>query len=461
MPTATSNSSSHPPAGGRLRLGTTKPANAGRTVGRFPDYEYLQRRQSSNPNGAIAVTVTKYLSDDVTDTVVMEKDETGATQAVYHSDPVQYGRLFSMTRDGETRNYRFDGNGNTRALTNSTGLITDTYRYSAFGQQRAQTGTTENPYRFGGQVGYQYNEQTQDYYVRERVYEPKRGRWASKDKLPDVLESSDGQNIYVYVQNRPASKIDPGGLLTQSVDSWTWATCGGHCLGTKWKPGPKEKDGWIIQKVSTVQKVGTCNSLSPNTFIIHPCAKGRSTTTHYYEVWRVKGGDVYSDLDGKTKRDDDFFSLGRRPGFWGSQRKTGKAVFVSMKKWKKGSFPQVEIDPRIAGPLFAFCAKDVAKMDKDKQMEFLEMFQKADSYKTTNVEWSCCPAGSAARRAKKPTRGPHYAISTSLKKVLQEINKMRRKPPNAAKGKCDPRAGAKTTETTMTPTGFMPCTHSL
>ena len=62
------------------------------------------------------MAVTQYLWDNVTDTVVMEKDGAGNTTAVYHSDPVPYGKLYSMRRGGKTYHYRFDGQGNTRAL---------------------------------------------------------------------------------------------------------------------------------------------------------------------------------------------------------------------------------------------------------------------------------------------------------------------------------------------------------
>jgi len=50
---------------------------------------------------------TDYIWEVVNDTVLMEKDGGGNTTAVYHSDPVPYGRLFSMRRGGKTYNYRY------------------------------------------------------------------------------------------------------------------------------------------------------------------------------------------------------------------------------------------------------------------------------------------------------------------------------------------------------------------
>jgi len=156
---------------------------------------------------------TTYLWNDITDTVAMEKDGAGNTTAVYQSAPVPFGRLRSMRRGGTTYNYHFDGRGNTTYLTDQTGKKTDAYTYDAFGTQRTATGSTQNPYRYGGQHGYQYNPATNDYYVRARVYQPKRGRWRSKDPLRFV----DGLNPYLYTGNEPTNAVDPAGLVKYAV----------------------------------------------------------------------------------------------------------------------------------------------------------------------------------------------------------------------------------------------------
>ncbi len=157
--------------------------------------------------------VTKYLWDDESDTVVMEKNGAGDTTAVYHTHPGPFGKLVSQRRDGKTYTHHYDAQGNTRALTDETGQITDTYRYDAWGTQRAHTGTTKNPYRWGGQHGYQYNEATDDYYMRERVYEPKQSRWKSKDPL----RFADGLNPYIYAANGPVDRIDPSGNASEDT----------------------------------------------------------------------------------------------------------------------------------------------------------------------------------------------------------------------------------------------------
>lgn len=168
---------------------------------------------------------TKYLWDDESDTVVMEKNGLGNTTAVYHTDPGQFGKLVSQRRGGKTYDYHYDAQGNTRTLSDGDGKITDSYRYDAWGNQRAKTGTTENPYRFGGQFGYQYNETTADQYVRERLYAPKQGRWRNED--PSRFQFNN--QLFIYVHNRPTNAVDPSALADlvlniKKPDSMPWSS---------------------------------------------------------------------------------------------------------------------------------------------------------------------------------------------------------------------------------------------
>jgi RHS repeat-associated protein len=156
--------------------------------------------------------VTNYIWDDEIDAVLMETDEAGATTAVYENEPVPYGRLLSQHRGSQTSYYHFDGLGSTRALTNQAGTVSDTYAYTAFGEQVATTGATENPFRWIGQLGYYFNFETSEYYVRARVYEPTTARW----KSADPLDCPGAANLYVAVGNNPINLADPAGLA--SVD---------------------------------------------------------------------------------------------------------------------------------------------------------------------------------------------------------------------------------------------------
>ena len=154
-------------------------------------------------------TTTTFLWDDDTDTVVMEKDETGTITAEYTHAPTQHGYLLSQHREGQTSHFHYDGNGNTRALTDDTQAVTDQYAFTAFGDEVATSGITKNRHRFGGRYGYQHNTLTGDLYVRERIYEPTKGRWLSKDPLRMSKELSP----YLYAGNTPTMRVDPSGLI--------------------------------------------------------------------------------------------------------------------------------------------------------------------------------------------------------------------------------------------------------
>jgi RHS repeat-associated protein len=87
-------------------------------------------------------------------------------------------QLISQTRNGSTSFYLQDGQGSTRALTNSAGAVTDIYSYTAYGEIYNPTGTTENNYLYTGQ---QFDQSTGLYSLRARFYNPSWGRFLSQD----------------------------------------------------------------------------------------------------------------------------------------------------------------------------------------------------------------------------------------------------------------------------------------
>ena len=151
--------------------------------------------------------MTYYYWDEVNDNLFGEEDENGEVSASYTHEPGLYGELIAQERDGETRYYNYDGLGNTSELTDENQNVSDTYEYSAFGEEVVRTGTTENPFGYKGALGYYTNGVTNDIYIRARTYEPKVARWNSQDSL--LFE--DGPNWYQYVANSPINGVDPTG----------------------------------------------------------------------------------------------------------------------------------------------------------------------------------------------------------------------------------------------------------
>jgi len=63
--------------------------------------------------------------------------------------------------------------------------------------------------QFVGEFGC-YTDATGLIYVRRRVYDPRNGRWISRD--PIGFAGGD-VNLYRYVGNNPVNRVDPSGLL--------------------------------------------------------------------------------------------------------------------------------------------------------------------------------------------------------------------------------------------------------
>jgi RHS repeat-associated protein len=96
-------------------------------------------------------------------------------------------------------------------LTDTAGTITDTYFYTAFGEELAKTGTTENEFRY---VGEQWDPNAGFYYLRARWYDQSTGRFASVDPYAGFGLNPISLHRYLYAYNSPISFSDPSGLYT-------------------------------------------------------------------------------------------------------------------------------------------------------------------------------------------------------------------------------------------------------
>jgi len=156
--------------------------------------------------------VTNYIWDPLSDSCLMETDEVNATAALYTHQPQQFGNLISQRRGADSHFHHPDALGSTVALTNESEEVTDTYRYKAYGEPVATTGSTENPFRWVGNVGDYWDEELGQYYVRARHYDADLVRWLSRD--PIGYEGRD-INLYRYVGGNPVARLDPLGLIEQ------------------------------------------------------------------------------------------------------------------------------------------------------------------------------------------------------------------------------------------------------
>jgi RHS repeat-associated protein len=140
--------------------------------------------------------------------VVLETDASSSNvQARYTLGESQ---LLAQTRgsSGMTSYYLPDGQESVRALADSSGSITDQYRYDAYGNLLSSTGSTTNPYRYTGQ---RLDVQTGLYQLWARAHDPSSGRFLSRDTAEVDLSNPLELNRYSYASDNPISLADPSG----------------------------------------------------------------------------------------------------------------------------------------------------------------------------------------------------------------------------------------------------------
>ena len=116
-----------------------------------------------------ATGTTKFVWDG--QNYLAETDGADVTAVKYTNEPQPYGNLLSQRRGSTSSFYHFEALGSTRNLTASNGATSDSFLYDAFGNLVTSSGSTVNPFRFVGQLGYYYDSETGKSYVRRRDYD--------------------------------------------------------------------------------------------------------------------------------------------------------------------------------------------------------------------------------------------------------------------------------------------------
>jgi len=167
----------------------------------------------------VAGVTTKYLVDDL--------NPTGYAQVTAESSPanLSLGYVYGLEQIARYRTYYnpsittekvyyvHDGHGSVRALTNTTGAVTDTYDYDAYGNLIHSTGSTPNVYLFAGE---QYDPDLGLYYNRARYLNTNTGRFWTMD----TFEGNDVDPLsihkYLFAEADPVDNIDPCGKCLPS-----------------------------------------------------------------------------------------------------------------------------------------------------------------------------------------------------------------------------------------------------
>jgi RHS repeat-associated protein len=123
-----------------------------------------------------------------------------------------YGNdLISRKESGVLSYYHVDGLGSTRALTDTSGLVTDRYIYDAFGRMLAHSGGSTNTYRYAGE---QKDGNLGLYYLRARYLSVDTGRFFGRDPLDGYQNNPISLTRYLYAGANPANATDPSGQQT-------------------------------------------------------------------------------------------------------------------------------------------------------------------------------------------------------------------------------------------------------
>ena len=137
----------------------------------------------------------------------------------------------AFRRGQELSYYHRDEQLSTVFVTDGQGEIRNSYQYDAFGMSLGTTEKLNNRIRYTGQ---QYDELTEQYYLRARYYNPVAGRFMQED-----VYQGDGLNLYAYCGNNPVVYDDPSGYarkacppkgkISESVDETSYGKSSSNC----------------------------------------------------------------------------------------------------------------------------------------------------------------------------------------------------------------------------------------
>jgi len=109
----------------------------------------------------------------------------------------------ALQRGQDLSYYNRDEQLSTAFITSTEGEIQNSYLYDAFGAGLETDEQFQNRIRYTGQ---QYDDLTEQYYLRARYYNPVLGRFMQED-----VYQGDGLNLYAYCKNNPVMYYDPSG----------------------------------------------------------------------------------------------------------------------------------------------------------------------------------------------------------------------------------------------------------
>ena len=152
------------------------------------------------------------------DKVILETDENGKETArnIYGTNLI--ARTVTTRENGntkeETYSYMYNGHGDVTALLGTDGTVAASYYYDAFGNITEQTGSVNNNITY---AGYQYDKETDLYYLNARMYDAKTARFLQEDTYLGNPNDPLSLNLYTYCHNEPVMYTDPTGHVAATI----------------------------------------------------------------------------------------------------------------------------------------------------------------------------------------------------------------------------------------------------
>ncbi len=209
--------------------GTSYTVNAsGNLVARGTDsfgYDQASRLTSANVSGTTSTSVYdgdgKRARKTVGTTTTSYVYDVGGGMPVVLDDGTQKyiwgagGLAYSVNKvSAAVAVYHTDGLGSARALSDSTGLVTQTYQTDEFGIPTLTQSSSAQPFGYTGEQG---DPESGLLYLRARMYLPSIGRFLQADPVRKSGSGGLGWNRYAYAADNPLRFTDPAGFCTNNT----------------------------------------------------------------------------------------------------------------------------------------------------------------------------------------------------------------------------------------------------
>jgi RHS repeat-associated protein len=177
-------------------------------------YDPLGRRIEKNISGQITAKYIYDSEDIIIEYTTIIPTNTTITTKYIHGPGID--EPLAMIRNNKTYYYHADALGSIIRMTDQNANTAQTIRYDTFGNIKSISNPLLiQPYTYTGR---EFDIESGFYYMRNRYYDPKTGRFTTKD--PIGFNGGD-VNLFRYVGNNPVNDTDPYGLIgIDSVLKW-------------------------------------------------------------------------------------------------------------------------------------------------------------------------------------------------------------------------------------------------